>query len=205
MRLTSGSLAQAYGIPLSIANAWYPSIMDSVHQYRLTSEKEVLYLIAQMAYETSLFRRVREVMNYTTPERILAVFGKYVMPGEAKLFVRQPEKLANRVYANRNGNGPESSGDGYRYRGGGGIMLTGKANYRRYGSACNADMVHEPALIEQMYHACGSAAWFWVDHDLGRFAAKDDVTGMTKAIVGSSESAVKRSKLYNDLLTLALR
>lgn len=203
MRLTSNTLAQAYNIPLSIANSWYPSIMDAATEYRLT-EKETYYLIAQMAYETSLFRLVRETMNYTTPERISAVFAKYIKPNELRQFVRNPEALANRVYANRMGNGNEASGDGFRYRGGGGIMLTGKNNYREYSNYCGADLVKQPALIETMDHACRSAAWFWWKNELGKFSEKDDFKGLTRAIVGSADSAPKRERLLYDLIKIAM-
>lgn len=205
MRLTSGSFCKAYGIPLSVANAWYPHIMDQIHGYHLKNEKEILHLIAQMAYETSLFRRVRENLNYTTPDRLLYVFEKYIDKNEVDKYVKNPRALANRVYANRLGNGDEDSEDGWNYRGGGGLMLTGKTNYRGYTNACGVDLVRDPSLITGMEHATGSAAWFWVHNDLGKFAIKDDVKGLTKAIVGSSESAPKRQKLFNDLMTVALK
>lgn len=200
MRLTSDSLVKAFDIPLSLANMWYAPLMDAVHSYRLTNEKEILYLVAQMAYETGLFKRTRENLNYTSPERILIVFGKHIAPHEAEDFVRHPVKLANRVYANRLGNGNEESGDGYRFRGGGGLMLTGKANYRKYGQSCGFDLVHAPQLIEQLDHACHSALWFWTTNDLGRFALVGDIRTMTKRIVGSAESADKRNALFVKLL-----
>lgn len=200
MCLTSESLTQAFGTSQALANLWYPAIMDAMHQYRIDDPKSIPHLVAQMAYETQSFSRLRENLNYRTPERVLDVFGKYVAEHEVEDFVLHPVKLANRVYANRMGNGSESSNDGWNYRGGGGLMLTGKNNYRRYSLHCGCDLVTNPNQIEQYEHAAGSAAWYWMINDLSKFAAKNDFRMITRIIVGSPATASARKAMYDKLM-----
>lgn len=88
----------------------------------------------------------------------------------AGAYARQPEKIANRVYAGRMGNGPESSGDGWRYRGRGLIQLTGRDNHRAVGLALGLPLVEQPELLEQAEHAAQSAAWWWAKHGMNELA-----------------------------------
>lgn len=119
----------------------------------------------EMAHETMGFQRFVEVMSYSSPERLMAVWpSRFPTRASALPYVRQPEKLANFVYANRMGNGPPESGDGWRYRGRGIIHLTGRANYREFGFEANPDAVAEPE------NAVRIAAGYWTRHGLNALA-----------------------------------
>ncbi len=114
---------------------------------------------ATIAHETGEFQRFEENLNYTSAERIFAVFGPRYFPGgvpEATRFIKRPEKLANRVYGGRMGNGPEASGDGWLYRGRGLVQLTGRDNY----TALNIDK--RPDLASDPRHALNVAASWWL-------------------------------------------
>lgn len=116
---------------------------------------------ATIAHETGGFTRFAENLSYSSAERIFAVFGPRYFPGgipEATRFIKRPEALANRVYGGRMGNGPEASGDGWRYRGRGLIQLTGRDNYRRAGLEQAPDLASDPKV------ALGFAASWWVRH-----------------------------------------
>lgn len=108
------------------------------------SPEEAAHFLGQFHHETGGFREFSENMNYTSPERIIAVFRRHFPKGieEARNFVRSPERLANRVYSNRMGNGNEASGDGWRFRGRGKPHLTGRNNYTDF-----ANWMNEPKIL----------------------------------------------------------
>jgi predicted chitinase len=138
-----------------------------------------------------------ENLNYSA-DALRKVFGKYFpTTAEADAHARHPEKIANRVYANRMGNGDESSGDGWKYRGRGLIQLTGRANYRAFANWIgDGRVMDEPDLVCTEY-AVHSAVFFWVTHDLNRFADDDDVVGLTKRINGGVNGLAHRRELLN--------
>ncbi len=143
-------------------------------RFGLRSRQEIAGLIAQAMHESAKFTRMEEGLSYSDPERIARIFrsafdldhDKQVDPEEiefARAYVRQPEKLANRAYANRNGNGDEASGDGWRFRGSGPFQLTGRANFMAFSAAVGIDYVANPdAVRREALAGCLSAAWFWV-------------------------------------------
>jgi putative chitinase len=138
--------------------------------------------LAQLAHESEQLSRRAENLNYRWP-RLRQIFPKYFRTdAEAQAFDRQPERIANRVYGSRLGNGPEASGDGWRYRGRGPIQLTGKSNYVTCGSALGVDLVAEPELLETPEVGCLAAAWFWADKGLN--APGKLVTGKLRSSKG---------------------
>ncbi len=124
-------------------------------------------------------------MNYNA-KALRAVFGNYFPTDElAEDYARKPEKIANRVYANRMKNGDEESGDGWKYRGRGLIQLTGKENYTKCGGALKIDLVNKPDLLAQDANAAVAAAcWFWDSRKLNAYADQDDIRSVTKCING---------------------
>lgn len=161
------------------------------------SRLRLAHFFAQILHESGCLRFDMENLNYSS-DALLKVFGKYFSSREeADAYARQPEKIANRVYANRMGNRTEASGDGWRFRGRGLIQLTGRANYRAFAEWVGDDrVVDEPDLVASEY-AVHSAVFFWDRNNLNRFADKDDVVGVTKKINGGGNGLAHRKELLN--------
>jgi len=136
----------------------------------------------------------------TLPQDYKKVFSKYFTKNLAEEYERQPERIANRVYANRMGNGDEQSGDGWKYRGRGLIQLTGKTNYMLFTMEADNEALIKPNAVSEPDLACESAAWFWNRNDLNSFADKQDVRGMTRRINGGFNGLQDRQIKYNKVL-----
>jgi putative chitinase len=153
--------------------------------------------LAQCAHESGHFVFVVENLNYSA-EGLMRVFPKRFPTLQiAQQYARQPEKIGNKIYADRMGNGPESSGDGFKYRGRGIIQLTGKQNYARCGNAIGINLVNNPSYLETERGAVESAMWFWTSNGLNTFADREDIKGLTKAINGGYHGLDERIALYN--------
>lgn len=161
------------------------------------SRLRLAHFFAQVLHESGCMRFDMENLNYSS-DALRKVFGKYFTTAEeADAYARKPEKIANRVYANRMGNGDEASGDGWKYRGRGLIQLTGRANYKAFAEWIgDGRVMDEPDLVCTEY-AVHSAVFFWVTHDLNRLADDDDVVGLTKRINGGVNGLAHRRELLN--------
>ncbi|GAB5466979.1 MAG: hypothetical protein Kilf2KO_00090 [Rhodospirillales bacterium] len=179
MNLKAAIKAAAPDAP-KVAITGLESVRDGVAALgALDNAHRLAHMIGQCAHESLRFTKVAESLFYTTPERVLAIFRRHFSDlNHASQFLRNSEKMANRVYANRMGNGPESSGDGYRYRGRGYLQLTGKDNYRKFGERVGLDLLGDPDqaeepgpawLIAASYLASrrrdGKTALEWADQD----------------------------------------
>lgn len=182
--------------------------MNILHKHPLTKKYESLFrkfgvdttmklshFLGQLEHESGL-KPIEENLLYSA-KRLLDVFPKYFRSiSEAEKYARNPEKIANRVYANRMGNGDEKSGDGYKYRGRGFIQLTGKNNYRELtiwakANGINANYVDNPDLLLREADALISALWFWKINKIDLYAIKDDVMAVSRIInVGNPHSKV---------------
>jgi putative chitinase len=152
--------------------------------------------ISQCAYESSHFKRFTENLNYSA-RGLLATFPKYFNAETAAAYQRKPERIANRVYANRMGNGPESTGDGWKYRGRGMIQLTGRHNYLMCGRAIEVDLVQNPTYLETIKGSVDSAYWFWTNRpNLNVFADQANIKEVTRIINGGTKSYPEREKLF---------
>lgn len=151
------------------------------------------HFLAQAAHESTMFRSTTENLNYSATA-LGAVFGKYFPTTALRTqYARKPEKIANRVYANRMGNGTEDSGDGWRYRGRGYIQLTGKNNYRKYSNSVYGDerILSNPDSLASPIDAMKSAIWYWETNNLNRWADKDDVLSVSRVVnVGKADTTV---------------
>lgn len=165
---------------------WHAALNKILPQYNITTIKRMGAFIAQCSHESGQFTRLEENLNYKA-SRLVEVFPKYFPSLElAKLYESQPEKIANRIYANRMGNGSETSGDGYKFRGRGLIQLTGKTNYQHFADSVNLTI---DQAIEYMYSFEGcvqSAADFWERNKLNQFADSGDFITLTKRINGGT-------------------
>lgn len=143
------------------------------------------HFLAQMAHESLGFSALLENLNYSE-KGLLTTFGKYFKDGSEKKYARKPQAIANRVYANRMGNGPEDSGDGWRYRGAGIVHLTGKNNFTIYSRKLFGDdrMVSNPELAIDPSTASQIACMFWLESNLTPHAEEDDVLKISQIING---------------------
>lgn len=116
----------------------------------------------------------------------------------AVLYERQPEKIANKVYASRMGNGPESSGDGWKYRGRGAIQITGKNTYSEFAATINKTLDETIEYVETLDGAIESACWFWQKNGLNAICDKDDIVAMTKRINGGTIGLEHRTSSYKN-------
>ena len=168
---------------------------QTMARWTITTPLRRAHFLAQIAHESASFTATRENLNYSA-DGLRAVFFKYfAQPGEPEAFARQPERIANRVYANRLGNGPESSGDGWCYRGRGLIQLTGKANYRLYSNETGVDFVVNPDAIATSVSRCTDVAgWYWDRNGIHLWADQDDVLTVTKRINGGTHGLDERER-----------
>jgi len=151
----------------------------------INSNKRLRHFLAQCAHESAGFTRFQENLNYSE-QGLRKIFAKYFDAATARDYARKKEKIANRVYASRLGNGPEDSGDGWRYRGRGVIQLTGRANYKTFGEKVGADLEADPDQAEKPDIAVKVALAYWNDRHLSEKADADDVVGITKGINGGT-------------------
>ncbi|MDJ0920321.1 MAG: glycoside hydrolase family 19 protein [Henriciella sp.] len=186
-----GTVAEQYGEEM------LPKLNEVLTEYKINrSPRRFTHFMAQLAHESGHFRYTEENLNYSATG-LWNVFRKYFdSPDHAATFAGRPQEIANRVYANRMGNGDEASGDGYRYRGRGFIQLTGKDNYRQIGRRLGLDLVENPDLVaSDIETTLRVAADFWDSRQLNRLADKDDLRGITKRINGGYNGLADRKKL----------
>ena len=184
----------------SLADQWAAPLEATAERFQIDSDLRVAGFLSQIAHESGGFRFVVENLNYSIPS-LLAVFGRYFNGPQATEYARQPEKIANRVYANRLGNGDEASGTGWMYRGRGLVQLTGCDNYAAFQAACASDIdgnvVTNPELLESPDLAALSAGWFWSTHHLNEIADTGDVSAMTRRVNGGLNGLDDRTAKYN--------
>jgi len=158
--------------------------------------------VAQIAHESGGFNFVKENLNYGAAG-LMNTFKKYFPNQEiANQYQRQPEKIANRVYANRMGNGDEDSGDGYRFCGRGLIQLTGRNNYTKFASDLGISVEDTVAYLETPAGAVSSAGWFWDQNNLNQYCDSNDFVTLTKRINGGTIGLEDRQQHYKLALQL---
>lgn len=167
------------------------------HYGLFENEKRIAAFLAQIAHESGGFNAVIENLNYGA-KGLMTTFKKY-FPNEqiAKEYERKPERIANRVYANRMKNGPEESGDGYTFRGRGLIQLTGRDNYTRFANAVGKSVIDAIKFLETPEGAVTSAGWFWDVNKLNIYCDKEDFVGLTKRINGGTIGLEDRKHHYH--------
>jgi len=152
------------------------------------------HFFAQLDHESNL-KPISENLNYSA-KALRRVFFKYFKTLEdAQKYARQPERIANKVYANRMDNGSELSGDGWKYRGRGFIQITGKANYQRLTNDTGIDYLNNPDILLNEADSMISALWFWDLRNLNKFADKDQVYAVTRRINGGYNGIKHRKEL----------
>lgn len=175
--------------------------LDLFPKYEINSSVRIASFLAQTGHESGGFSRFIENLNYSM-EGLIKTWPTRFNSKNANIYARQPEKIANKVYANRLGNGDESSGDGWKYRGRGIIQTTGKCNYSEFAKFKNMPLEETPKYLETISGAIESGCWYWSKNKLNRFADSKDIKGMTKAINGGYIGLEERTDLFNKILKL---
>lgn len=179
-----------------------PGVMD---KFKVDTPLRLSHFLAQCAHESGNFKFVRENLNYSA-EGLMKVFKKY-FPNEtlAKQYERKANTIANRVYANRMGNGDENSGDGAKYAGKGYIQLTGKTNYAAFDKFVDENILENPDLVATKYPLL-SAAWFWNSRNLNLDADKGDTdvvtTAITKKVNGGTHGLADRISKFKTFYSI---
>lgn len=174
-------------------------------KYAINTPLRLAHFLAQAGHESGGFKAVKENLNYSA-EGLHKIFPKYFPTLEsAQPYARNPEKIANKVYGNRMGNGDEASGDGFKFRGRGYIQLTGKVNYTAFDTAVPEDILANPDLVATKYPLL-SAGWFWGKNNLNALADKGalpgDVTAITKRVNGGTLGLADRQKHFDEYYNL---
>jgi putative chitinase len=172
-----------------------------VEEFEINTPERISMFLAQIGHESGGLTKLHENLNYKSA-RLVQIFPKYFRDVDPDDYGGKPEAIANRVYANRMGNGDEDSGDGYRFRGRGAVQLTGKSNYLACGKDLGVDLEENPDYLETPEGAIRSAAWFWNQHDLNDWADEKDVTTVTKKINGGTIGLDERRELFEEALTI---
>ena len=183
-------------------DGWVDAMNEVFPKYEINTPERIASFIAQCGHESGGWRVFSENLNYSA-KALDAIFGKYFKRAarDSEPYHRQPEKIANVVYANRMDNGDTESGDGWKYRGRGPIQLTGKANYSAFASDMDVDVVDNPDKVsEDKEVALMSAIWYWNKNGLNRYADSGDIKTMTKRINGGYIGLEDRIHLWKEAL-----
>ena len=178
---------------------------DTIAKFELNTSLRLSHFLSQCGHESAAFKLTVENLNYST-KGLMGTFPKY-FPTEAmaKDYERKPEKIANRVYANRMGNGNEESGEGWKYRGRGYVQCTGKINYTAFDKVVEDDILTNPDLVATKYPLL-SAAWFFHSNSLHKLADEGAteavVTKVTKRVNGGVLGLPDRLKHFNEFYNL---
>ena len=183
----------------------YKTLLDS---YVVNTPLRLAHLFAQLEHESGL-KPIAENLNYSSAG-LIKTFPKYFTQLEAIKYQRKPEMIANRVYANRMGNGNEASGDGWKYRGRGFIQITGKNNYTLLSKDTGIDYLNNPDLLLTEADSLISALWYWKKNNLNYFADKNDLDAISDIInigrktdrYGDANGFAHRKELFNKYFLL---
>ena len=187
----------------SDAHEWYDAMVEMLPKYQIDTPKRVAGFIAQTAHESASYKTITENLNYSA-KALDAIFGKYFKRAgvDAQEYHRQPRKIANRIYAGRMDNGNTSSGDGWTFRGGGILQLTGRYNYTQFGKTVGMSPEEATEYVRTPKGAIESACWFWTVNDINKYCDKNDIVGMTKRINGGTIGLADRKKHYAHALAV---
>lgn len=179
---------------------WHDALAQLLPKYELNTAERIAAFLAQCAHESGNFVFIKENLNYRW-QSLRKVFPKYFPTDQlAQQYEKQPEKIANRVYANRMGNGPEESGDGYKFCGRGLIQVTGRENYSWFAASLHISPEEASEYMETFEGAAQSACWFWESNNLNQWADKRDILTLTKRINGGTIGLEDRKKHYEHCL-----
>jgi putative chitinase len=185
----------------SIIDSFLDPLNKTLEHFEINSTNRVAMFLAQVGHESGGLINIKENLNYKA-QGLMNTFPKYFRDVDPEDYAHNPEKIANRVYANRMGNGSEESGDGYKFCGRGLIQLTGRDNYTRFANDMGMDVDSAVQYLETPEGAAMSAGWFWSKNGLNALADEGDIIHCTKKINGGTIGLQERTELYQEALQL---
>ena len=179
---------------------WYKALCMILPEYGINTPARVAAFVAQCAHESGNFRLLKENLNYRAESLMKVWPSRFPNIEIARQYAMQPEKIANKVYSSRMGNGDEASGDGWAYAGKGLIQLTGKDNYSWFAASIETPLEQIPEYLQTFEGAVQSACWFWEANNLNQWADAGDILTLTKRINGGTIGLDDRIKHYKHAL-----
>jgi putative chitinase len=173
---------------------WYEALCKILPDYDINTPERVACFLGQTMVESAGYKALVENLNYR-PETLVKIWPSHFQNMDiANQYAHQPEKIANRAYAGRMGNGDEASGDGWNYCGRGLIQITGKANYAAFAESIDTPVEQVPEFLGTFEGAVQSACWFWENNNLNALADNGDVLGITKKVNGGTLGLTERQQ-----------
>lgn len=182
----------------SAAAQFLAPVEETCRSFQITTPLRLAHFLAQTAHESARYTALVENLNYGAAG-LLATWPSRFDAATAAAFARQPERIANRVYADRMGNGPEVSGDGWRFRGRGILQVTGRASYRAIGEFLGEDLETEPDLLSTPRLAALAAGWYWSARGINALCDIDDAVAVTEAVNGGRHGLEQRLELLGQV------
>jgi putative chitinase len=201
--MNSEQLSQILKMKPIKAEEWIEAINETFEKFDISTPERQACFLGQCAHESGGFTALSENLNYSAASLCRVWPKRFPTATDGQNCERNPQKIANRVYSNRMGNGDEESGDGWKYRGRGLIQLTGHDNYKACGEALGEDLLENPDLVSTPRFAALSAGWFWNKNKLNGYADKNDMEGLTKKINGGThglDDRIARTQVAIDVL-----
>jgi putative chitinase len=189
---------------LKNAGEWFGALNTHLPNFGIDDINEVAMFLAQTAHESAGYKTLSENLNYSS-SGLLKTFSRYFRTqADADAYARQPERIANRVYGGRMANGPESSGDGWRFRGRGIIQITGRDNYTRFSRDTFGDdrILTDPSYLSTPDGAVYSACWYWRSRNINPPASRGDVVAVTRLINGGTIGLDDRRNKFNKFVPI---
>ena len=185
------------------ADAWADAAVEILPKYEITTANRIAGFFAQVGHESAGLKTLEENLFYRA-ETLDKIFPKYFKNAgrNAAEYAKQPEKIANIVYASRMGNGDTASGDGYKFRGRGAIQLTGRENYTNFGKTIGLTAEQVIDYVQTKKGALESACWYWKSRNLNAACDASDIVKMTKLVNGGTIGLEDRKKHYNEALAI---
>lgn len=185
----------------SVLESYVDPLNEVCDKFEINTSERLAMFLAQIGHESGGLSVVQENLNYRA-ERLAVVFPKYFKDVNTSEYAHNPEKIANRVYASRMGNGNEASGDGYKFRGRGLIQLTGHNNYASFASDMGMDIDEAVEYLSTPEGAAMSAGWYWNKTSLNQWADSSDILTVTKKINGGTIGLAEREHLFHQGMNL---
>ena len=174
---------------------WTDALNKILPDYDITTPQRVAAFLAQTAHESGGYNALHENLNYTA-QSLCKVWPSHFNTSIADQYAHQPEKIANRAYAGRMGNGDEASGDGWNFCGRGLLQVTGRVNYQAFADSVQMNITDVPTFLQTFEGAVQSACWFWENNNLNQYADSGDFVTMTKKINGGTLGLDDRQHRY---------
>lgn len=197
--ITDDSLKQIMPkLPDAKRAAFMSPLQSAMSEFEVNTPKREAAFLAQIAHESGELATFVENLNYGAKGLMATWPKRFPDPDTAQRYERNPEKIANYVYANRIGNGDEASGDGWRFRGRGPIQITGRENYDKYGSQLGVDLVHDSEKVLLPEVGFRVAGLYWKENGLNELADREMFETITKRINGGLKGLEDRLKYYTE-------